>query len=196
MKTSIKTLFATGLIALAISTSAYASDDVKVNTVSAAAVTPASIKKLIVNGNVEVTLKQNAKSKVLFTNEGSDEVTVKKVGNSLFISSEKDAKDAKITLYVDDIYRIFAAENAVVRTEETLVLKHLQLYLNDAAQVDLNAKTENLYTNIKNNSKLVLNGSTDLYSVDMDKTSRIGVEKFKSQKTEIISESAYVASRS
>lgn len=196
MKTSIKTLFATGLIALAISTSAYASEDLKITTVSATAIAPSSIKKLIVSGNVEVTLSQNPKSKVLYTDNGSDEVTVKKVGTSLFISSDKDATDAKITLYVDDIYRIFASENALVRTDDTLVLKNLQLYLSDAAQVELNAKTENLYTSIKNTSKLVLNGSTDLYSVDMDKTSRIGIEKFKSQKTEIISESAYVASRS
>lgn len=196
MKTSIKTIFATGLIALAISTSAYASDDLKVNTISAAAVTPASIKKLIVNGNVEVTLSQNPQSKVLYTNDGTDEVTVKKIGNSLLISSDKNAKNAKVTVYIDDIYRIQASENALVKTDKALNLKNLQLYLSDAAHANLNAKTENLYTSIKSNSKLVLNGSSDLYSVDMDSTSRIGVEKFSTLKTDIISESAYVDSRS
>lgn len=196
MKTSIKTIFATGLIALAISTSAYASDDLKVNTISATAVTPASIKKLIVNGNVEVTLSQNPQSKVLYTNDGTDEVIVKKVGNSLLISSDKSAKNAKVTVYIDDIYRIQASENAIVKTDKALDLKNLQLYLSDAAQANLNAKTESLYTSIKNSSKLVLNGSSDLYSVDMDSTSRIGVEKFRTLKTDIISESAYVDSRS
>lgn len=196
MKTSIKTIFATGLIALAISTSAYASEDLKTTTISAGAVTPASIKKLIVNGNVEVTLSQDPQSKVLYTNDGTDEVTVKKIGSSLVISSAKNAKNAKVTVYIDDIYRIQASENAMVKTDKSLTLKNLQLYLSDAAQANLNAKTENLYTSIKSNSKLVLNGSSDLYSVDMDNTSRIGVEKFRTLKTDIISESAYVDSRS
>lgn len=195
MKTSIKTLFATGLIALAITTSSVYAKTVKENYVSASAVNISAIKKLIVNGNVEVTVVQNSKSKVLYSNEGTGRVAVKKVGTSLYISSANNVKDAKIIVYVDDIYRIDASENALILTDKALNLKYLQVFLTDNANVVLNSTTEDLFTSIKNASKLVLNGSSKLYAVDMDKSSRIGIEKFKTEETKIASESAYVSSR-
>lgn len=195
MKTSIKTFCATGLIALAISTSTVYATTTE-NTVSASSVNISSIKKLIVSGNVEVTVSQNPKSKVLYSNDGTGNVAVKKVGNALYISTGNNTKDAKITVYVDDIYRIDASENAIVQTDKVLNLKYLQVFIDDNAQVILNSKTEDLYTNIKNTSKLVLNGSTGLYVVDMDKSSRIGVEKFKTDATKIESANAYIESRS
>lgn len=194
MKTSIKTLFATGLIALATSTSAvYANTTVTGTTISASAVKISSVKKLIVSGNAEVTISQNANSKVLYTNEGNGNVTVKKVGDVLYVTSKNNAK---ITIYVDDIYRVDASENAVVNNESTLSLKYLQVFLKDFASVDLNAKTENLYTSIKNKANLTLSGDTEIYKIDMDKTSRIALDQFKSKNTDMTASDVYVSSRS
>lgn len=187
MKTSIKTLFATGLIALATTTSAvYANDIIKAETtVSASAVNIASIKKLVIKGNVEVTLSQDRNSSVLYTNEGNENVLVKKLGNTIFVSS---TDNAKIVLYVDDIYRLDVADNAVVNSKGRLSLKYLQVFLADNAKLGLNAKTEDLYTSIKNNANLSLSGNTDKYKISMDKSSKLEVGKFNSKNTEMNSD--------
>lgn len=193
MKTSIKTLIATSLIALTFSTSlVYANTDLKPNAVAASAVNISSVKKLNISGNAEVTIVQNSKSKVLFTNDGTERVSVKKVGDAVYITSKTNAK---ITIYVDEIYRVEAAENAVVTTENPLTLKYLQVFTKDHAYVNINAKTESLYTSIKDDSTLNLKGDTDLYTIDMDKSSRISLQQFKSKKTDMSASDVYVASR-
>lgn len=192
MKTSIKSLFTTSLIALTISTSTiYAADRKKAakeNTVAATAVNISSINKLSVSGNVEVTLVQNAKSKTLFTNEGDEHVTVKKVGNALYINSDSRSRAGKVTVYVDDIYRIEAADNAYIVTEKPLNLKNLQVFTKDFATVSLNSKTGALFTKIADNSSLDLKGSTDSYIIEMDKSAKFNLDNFKSAKTEMKSE--------
>ena len=193
MKTSIKTLIATSLIALTISTSnTYANTELKTNAVSASAVNISSVRKLNISGNVEVTIIQNPKSKVLFTNDGTERVSVKKIGDAVYITSRNNGK---ITLYVDEIFRIEAAENAMVNTENPLTLKYLQVFTKDNAYVNINAKTESLYTSIKNNSTINLKGNTDLYTIDMDKTSRITLQQFKSKKTDMTASEVFVAAR-
>lgn len=192
MKTSTKTLFATGLIALVISTSTvYAKDGLNSTTVTASAVNISSVKKLVITGNAEVTILQDAKSKVLYSNDGEGKVSVKKIGDAVFVDSKTNGK---ITIYVDEIYRIEASENAAVYTNSNLTLKYLQVFLKDNAQVDLNANTENLFTDIKNSAKLMLKGNTDLYTIAMDKSATISLDKFRTKKTEMNSD-VYVASR-
>jgi hypothetical protein len=195
MKTSIKTLIATGFIALAITSSnVYANNNTNETVVAANAVNISSINKLNIGGNEEVTLVQNAKSKILYTNEGNADVAVKKVGNTLFVSAKNTNQTGKVTIYVDDIYRIEASGDALVQTDGMLTLKYLQVFMKDNAKVELNAKTENLFTDIKNASKLVLKGNTDLYTVTMDKSARISLDRFKSKQTEMTTD-VYVATR-
>jgi hypothetical protein len=196
MKTSIKTIFATGLIALATISSAtvYAVNPISETSISASAVKISSINKLKISGNVEVTIIQNSKSNVLYTNEGNEDVSVKKVGSSIYVSSKNKNQAGKITIYVDDIYRIEASDNASVLANDLLTLKYLQVYLSDNAYVQLNAKTENLYTTITGSSKLDLKGSTDSYTIDMDKSSKISLNRFQSKQTDMKS-LVYVASR-
>jgi len=196
MKTSIKTIFAAGLMALALSSSTvYANGPEAPQTSSASTISIASIKKLVITGNVEVTISQQPKSKRICTNEGNTDVLVKKVGNALYISSKNDTQGAKVTVYVDDIYRIEASENAVVQTAGILNLKYLQVFLKDNASLDLNAKTESLYTVMKNTSALNLKGATDFHIITMEKLSRITLDKFAAKKTDMSASDVYVAAR-
>ena len=174
MKTSIKSLFTTGLIALVMSTSvAYAN------------VTDISfIQKIIVTGNVQVTIVQSPKSKILFENENDVNVIVKKTNNSLIIDGSNLIKTAEITIYVDDIYRIEASGNAMVRTKGDFSVKNLQIFVKDRAKVDVNAQTESLYTAIKNGAELKLQGHADFHVLTMDKLSKITLENFSAIKTE------------
>lgn len=184
MKTSIKMLFATGLIALAISNSTVYATAPSPKVISVSAVEIASIKKIIVTGNVDVTIVQAPKSKVLFQNENNAKVSVKKNNNSLIIDGSNSNTTAEITIYVDDIYRIDASGNAIVQTKGDFSLKNLQVFVKDRAKVEVNAKTENLYTVIKDTAELKLHGHTDSHLLTMDKLSKITLENFSAIKTE------------
>ena len=198
MKNQIKTLCATSLTALTLLTSTvYAYESiipVKEKSVSATAFNISSINKLNVSGNIEVIIIQNDKSKTLYTNEGDEEVSVKKIGNSLFINSKNNNKTAKITLYLDDIYRIEASENATITAQNELNLKYLQVFLKDNANVNLNTKTQELFTKLDGNSTMSLKGNTDSYIIEMSVSARISLDKFKSLKTDMHSD-VFVSSR-
>ena len=174
MKTLIKSLFATGLIALVMLTSvAYAN----VADIS-------SIQKIIVTGNVQVTIVQSPKSKILYENENDVNVLVKKTNNSLTIDGSNSINTAEITIYVDNIYRIEASGNAIVQTKGTFNLKDLQIFVKDRAKVDVNAQIESLYTAIKNSAELKLQGHANFHVLTMDKLSKITLENFSAIKTE------------
>ncbi len=184
MKTSIKTLFATGLIALAISTSTVYANGSSPKMISADAVEIASIQKIIVTGNVYVNIVQAPKSKVLYQNENNAEVIVKKTSNSLTIDGTNSTNTAEITIYVDNIYRIDASGNAMVQTKGAFNVKNLQVFVKDHAKVDVNAQTESLYTVIKDTAELKLQGHSDSHVLTMDKLSKVTLENFSATKTE------------
>ncbi|MES2653588.1 MAG: DUF2807 domain-containing protein [Bacteroidota bacterium] len=184
MKTSIKTLFATGLIALAISTSTVYANGSSPRAVSATAVDIASIQKIIVTGNVYVNIVQAPKSKVLYQNENNADVIVKKTNNSITIDGTNSTNTAEITIYVDNIYRIDASGNSMVQTKGAFSVKNLQVFVRDHAKVEVNAKTESLYTVIKDSAELKLQGHSDSHVLTMDKLSKVTLENFSATKTE------------
>ncbi|MDQ7949288.1 MAG: DUF2807 domain-containing protein [Pedobacter sp.] len=176
------------------SATVYANGPEAPKQIKASAVHISSIKKLVISGNVEVTISQQPKAKALFTNEGGADVSVKKVGNTLVIDSKGDSQ-GKVTVYVDDIYRIDASGNAVVQTEGALNLKYLQVFLAGNAAMDLNAKTESLYTVMKNTAALTLKGTTDFHIITMEKLARITLDRFTAKKTDMSASDVYVAAR-
>lgn len=186
MKTSIQSLLATGLMALVLSTSTvYAYEAPTTKAVSAKTADLAAIQKIYVKGNVSVTLVQAPKSKTYFSRENSEDVTVKKVGNSLYIDSKNNINAAKITVYVDQIYRIDASENAFVDTKDVLNLKNLQIFLKDNAIAEIDSKTESLYTIVKDGAELKLKGHAAFYTMSMDKYAKVTLDKFSSTKTDV-----------
>ena len=162
----------------------YAYTPAAVKTISASAVEVSSIKKVIVTGNVEVTLVQAPKSKTLYKKENDAYVHVKQVGSSLFIDTKNSTENAKITVYVDEIYRVDASGNAVVETKDALKLDYLQIFLKDNAKADINSTTTGLYTSLIGASELRLQGSTGTHVVAMDRLSKITMERFSAIKTE------------
>jgi hypothetical protein len=185
MKTSIKSIVATSLMTLAISiSSAYATTVPAPKLMSTYSVDLASIKKIVVSGNVYVNIVQASKSKVLYENENNVDVVVKKINNSLVIKGNDASKTAEITVYVDDIYRIDASGDAMVSTKGSLSLKNLQVFVKDNAKVDIDVKTESLYTVIKDSAELKLQGHTESHVLTMDKLSKLTLANFNATKTE------------
>ncbi len=185
MKTSIKTLIATSLTAIVLSTAVF-------STTVSAAVNPLTIsavktfKKISVSGNVEVTLIQRTATGVAYTDENVGTAKIMQEGDILRITATHGST-AKIIVYVDDIYRIEASGNAVVKTEGKLISKYLQIFLKGNAHAEINTTTEGLYTVIQDDADLKLSGSTDNHTLVMGNTQKLTIEKFAALKTNISS---------
>jgi|GEM_PF-2311026 len=187
MKQRTTSLFAIGILALAISTTTVNATKV-VNPITTTIYknndqqTP---KKLIISGNVEVTLVQDHDSKKLYTNEGTAKARVYTSDDAIEISTKKNSETAKITLYVGDLYRINISGNAVVKTKNTLNAQHLQIIIQDDAKAEISSKTESIYTKLSNESSLKLNGSTNFHSVSTNELATLNTNNFKASKTEV-----------
>lgn len=186
MKQRTTSLFAIGILALAISTTTVnATEVVNPTTTIYKYNDQQTPKKLIISGNVEVTLIQDHDSKKLYTNEGTAKARVYTTDDAIQISTKKNSETAKITLYVGDVSRIDISGNAVVKTKNTLNAQYLQILLQDDAKADITSKTESIYTKLSNESSLKLNGSTDLHSISTNELATLNTNNFKAGKTEV-----------
>ncbi|RDC55674.1 hypothetical protein DU508_15500 [Pedobacter chinensis] len=186
MKTSIKTLIASSLTAIVLSAGVFSTSvsatekaPVKVSTVG-------TFKRVSVKGNVEVTLVQRSSAGVSYAEDNVGSAKIIQDGDNLKISSS-DKGLTKVVVYVKDIFRIEASENAIVKTEGKLTTQYLQIFLKGNAHADINTSTEGLYTVIKDNADLKLSGSTDSHTLVMGKTQKLTIDKFAALKTNISS---------
>ena len=184
MKTSIKTLTKSLLAAIVLTSSIFTTsvmaDEKQPTKVSA----PNNFSKVIVSGNVEVTLVQRQKEGVSYNEDNTGSVKVIQDGDALKITSMSNDV-AKITVYVKNIYRVQASENAVVKTEGKLDTKYLQLFLKENAVAEINSKTESLYTVIEGKADLKLKGATQNHILVMGKTQKLNLDRFAALKTEM-----------
>ncbi|RYG01502.1 MAG: hypothetical protein EOO07_34090 [Chitinophagaceae bacterium] len=185
MKQRTTSLFAIGILALAISTTSVYANEVNPTTVTYITTNTEAPKKLIISGNVEVTLVQDHESKKLYTNDGTSKARVYSTDDAIYVSTKKNTETAKITLYVGNVYRIDVAGNAVVKTKNTLNIQHLQVILQDNAKADITSKTESLYTKLSNESSLKLNGATQSHAISTNGLASLNTKDFKAKKTEV-----------
>jgi len=184
MKTSITTLTKSLLAAVVLSASifstAVSAEEKQPVKISA----PKNFDKVVVSGNVEVTLIQNGREGVSYNDDNTGKVKVIQDGSALKITSA-DNSPAKITVYVKNIYRVQASDDAVVKTDGKLDVKYLQVFLKGNALAQINAKTESLYTVMEESADLKLSGSTQTHSLVMGSTPKLNLDKFAALKTEI-----------
>ncbi len=186
MKTSIKT-FTKSVLATIILTSAIFSTNAMAGEKQPIKMSaPKNISQVIVSGNVEVTLIQGQKESVSYNDDNTGKVKVIQDGHALKISSA-DENTARITLYVKDIFRVQASENAVVKTAGKLDTKYLQLFLTGDAVAEINSNTESLYTVIEGHADLKLSGATQDHILVMGKTPKLNLDRFAALKTKMSS---------
>ncbi|KQM76948.1 hypothetical protein ASE74_16880 [Pedobacter sp. Leaf216] len=186
MKTSFKTLIATSLTAIVLTSAAFTT------SVSAREKDPeniikiAAFKRVSVKGNIELTIIQRNAIGVAYNDDNTGTAKVMQDGDNLKITSTSIEK-VKLTIYVNDFYRIEASENAVVKTEGKLTTKYLQIFLKGNAHAEINTSTEGLYTVIAENADLKLSGSTDNHSLVMGNSQKLTIDRFAALKTNISS---------
>lgn len=185
MKTLVKTLFASALIAVFLTSAtvtAFASGPQK-HYVKVAS--PFTFHRIEVTGNVIVVVSQKSKEEVAI--EGyynRSRTSIKRQGYTLIINST-EIEPVTIHVSVIDLQRIDASNTAIVRTEGKMNVKYLQVFLKDEARADVTANTESLYTHISGNANLKLSGSTQDHTVLKDRISKLTLQDFIASKSTV-----------
>jgi hypothetical protein len=186
MKQRITSLLAIGTLALVLSTSTvFANDNLGTVTVRSTIKKAAIAKKLVISGNVEVTIVQDAESSKLYTNDGTTKARVYEDAGTIYVSAKKNAESSKVTVYVDNISRIKASGEAKVTTKNLLNVQYLQIVLKDKAAAKISAITESLYTKLMNESALKLQGKTGSFAVSTNELALLNTDNFKAKTTDV-----------
>ncbi|WP_316824742.1 GIN domain-containing protein [Pedobacter miscanthi] len=184
MKTSIKILTKSLLAAMVLTSSIFTTNVLADEKQPTKVSVPSNFSKVSVSGNVEVTLVQGPREGISYNDDNAGKVKAIQDGYTLKISSESK-EVAKVTVYVKNIYRVQASENAVVKTTGKLDTKYLQVFLKENAMVEINSNTESIYTVIEGNSDLKLKGATQNHILVMGKTQKLNLDRFAALKTEM-----------
>ncbi|WP_443943876.1 GIN domain-containing protein [Pedobacter sp. AW1-32] len=185
MKTLVKTLFASSL-ALVLASSTVLSVHAENAPSTTVAQKPLSFKRIKVSGNVELTIVQGNRTAIEYSDASEGKVKITQVRDGIDVVSAND-QVAKVTVYTDDLYRISAANHAKVKTSGQLKVQYLQVFLSGQASLELNSKTESLYTVIEDQSDLKLSGSTGEHTLSMGKSQKLIMDKFAANTTTIVS---------
>jgi len=186
MKTSIKTLTKSVLAAIVLTSAIFSTNVMAGEKQPIKISSPKNTQQVIVSGNVEVTLVQGTKESISYNENNIGKVKVIQDGHALKISSA-DENTAKVTLYVKDIFRVQASENAVVKTAGKLDSKYLQLFLTGDAVAEINSNTAGLYTVIEDRADLKLSGATQEHILVMGSTPKLNLDRFAALKTQMSS---------
>ena len=187
MKTFINTIISSSLAIVFTATTAFAG-----TTPSPIRGENAKFNSISVQGNVEVTVKQGSRSSIAYSDDNTGSVKVTECGGKLCIST-KGNEQAKVTVYVKDLFRIQAADHAIVKTEGKIETKFLQLFLSDYAQANINSNTDGLYTVLKDHANLSLSGATKDHALVMGNTPSLSMNQFAALKTSTQSLAEYSA---
>lgn len=181
MKTLTKTVFATVLTAIVLTSSAmtiFAAPVIKVASVKE------SFNKIWVSGNVKVILTQGENEGVFVDEHFNPEKTsVIGKGQTLFINT-MESSQVTIRVSVKDLQRIEAAGSAVVVTENKFDVKYLQLFLSQNAKVKVDAQIGDLYTVISEDAVLKMSGATDQHTLVASNMKNVKLSHFVSLKTD------------
>lgn len=158
MKTIAKTLFVTAVLFTSSVMTALASDSVPVPVTSATS-SLKNINRIWVSGNVKIVLTQGEKESVIGAeNYDVTKTSVSSNGKTLYINS-METSQVTLNITVKDLERIEAYGQSVVITNNNFDVKNLQLFLNQSATARIKTTATSLYTIVKDDAVLKLNGT-------------------------------------
>lgn len=143
----------------------------------------AAFRKIIIKGNIEVVLIQKPEIGISYADDNEGNAKVTQQGEVLSITGTSTTR-GKIFVYVNELYRIEAEENATIKTQGILSVKFLQIILKGNASADIYANSGELYTAIYDKSELYLRGNTDKHFLIMDKTPKLTFDRFAALHTQ------------
>ena len=181
---SIKTKIILAIAVIFLSTAAVPAITLAANRRSIETVNLMPFRKIVVKGNVEVILVQQNDIGINYASDNVGDAKVTQHGDQLNIMA-KGSERTKILVYVNDIYRIQAEDDAMVNTVGKLKLEFLQIILHDNASAAIDSETSSLYTVVADNAQLVLGGATENHFLNKSDSSKVTFSKFAALKTSL-----------
>lgn len=183
MKTLTKTLFAAALTAVVLTSSAmttFAAEPVVKETTSPTS----SFNKIWVSGNIKIVLTQGDKQSIVGTdNYNAEKTSVLSKGQTLYINSMESGQ-VILNITVKDLQRVEAYGQSVVVTSNNFDVKALQLFLNQSATAKIKTTAGSLYTVIKDDAVLKLNGTAAQSTMVASNMKNVKLGDFASLKSE------------
>jgi len=183
MKTLAKTLFAAALTAALLTSSTvatFAAEPVKAEIKTSSL---SKFNRIWVSGNVKINLTQGDKQSVEGeSNYDAAKTSVSTDGKTLFINSEETSQ-VTLNITVKDLERIEAYGQSVVVTGNNFDVKYLQLFLNHSATARIKTTTGSLYTIVKDDAVLKLNGTANQSTIIASNMKNLKLADFASLKS-------------
>ncbi|MEJ5993882.1 DUF2807 domain-containing protein [Pedobacter sp. Du54] len=192
MKTSIKTIIAATLtlVVLTSATLTTKADNGAVTVLSDVK----KVNKINVSGNVELILVKSKEEHVkVYDNYYAKNALVQQKDGTLRISSYEN-QPLIVVVYVNNLSSITASDNAIVRTSGKFSALDLDVNLNDNAKAILNTNTISLNTSVNGNGELTLTGSTLAHTALVNSSSKVNMNDFTAESSNIRSQNAIAAS--
>jgi len=182
MKTLTKTLFAAALTAVLLSSSVLKSVAAE-PIITESASSSQNFNMIWVSGNVKIVLTQGDKQGVVGSfNYDSKNTSVLSKGQTLYINSTESSQ-VTLNITVKDLRRVEAYGQSVVVTSNSFNVENLQLFLNQSSIAKINTKATSLYTIVKDDAKLKLNGSAGESTMVASNMKNIRMNDFASLKS-------------
>lgn len=180
MKTSIKNLVAATLAMISLGTSAFAAGPVQDKNVTVLNQVQ-HMKKIEVNGNVEVILVQAPVESVkVYDNYYSKNALVQEENGVLRISSFRK-QTLTVAVYVRDLSAIEASGNAKIKTSGKVNFLSLAITLKGNASADIDANTVEMYTAVEDNASLNLAGNASSHYALLGSQGKLSMDQFNAQ---------------
>jgi hypothetical protein len=184
MRTLTKTLFAAALTAVVLTSSAMTTFAAEPVVTESVAPSVGDFNKIWVSGNVKIVLTQGDKQGVLGTgNYDSTKTSVLSKGQTLYINS-MESSQVTLNITVKDLQRVEAYGQSVVVTSNNFDVKNLQLFLNQSATAKIKTTAGSLYTVVKDDAFLKLNGTADKSTMVASNMKNVKLGDFASLKSE------------
>ncbi|TCD29631.1 hypothetical protein EZ456_01030 [Pedobacter psychrodurus] len=184
MKTLAKTIFAAALTAVVLTSSmvaTFAAEPIKAETKTSSL---SKFNRIWVSGNVKVILTQGDKQNIEgASNYDAAKTSVSTDGKTLFINS-LETSQVTLNITVKDLERIEAYGQSVVVTSNNFDVKYLQLFLGQSATAKIKTTAGSLYTIVKDDAVLKLNGTADQSTMIASNMKNVKLADFASLKSE------------
>ncbi|GEM_PF-416016 len=196
MKNLAKTLFATALAAVVLTTTAAAATFATEPVISE--VTPSSapsFSRIWVSGNVKIILTQGNKEGVVgVENYNPAKTSVMSSGRTIYVNS-MESNLVVLNITVKDLQRVEAYGKSVIVTSNNFDVKNLQLFLNHSANAKIKTTTKSLYSIVKDDAVLKLKGTADQSTMVTSSMKNVKLGDFASAKSESYSSEAIMNAR-
>jgi hypothetical protein len=184
MRTLTKTLFAAALTAVVLTSSAMTTFAAEPIVTESAASSVGDFNKIWVSGNVKIVLTQGDKQSVVSaSNFDATKTSVLSKGQTLYINSMESGQ-VTLNITVKDLQRVEAYGQSVVVTSNNFDVKNLQLFLNQSATAKIKTTAGSLYTVVKDDAYLKLNGTADKSTMVASNMKNVKLGDFASLKSE------------